>query len=140
LIVLLALMQLLRKSPAFLGTKPGLYAAGLTAGIAGGLAGVAGMVVALFVLAQNAAPAVMRASLVMYLFLGIFSSVFWLTLSGLLDSLAITRGLFLAPVAIIGVMIGTHLFRPSLEVFYKRFCLGLLIFVAVAGLLRLAIG
>lgn len=137
LIMVLAVLQLLRKSPAFLATQAGLYVSGLAAGIATGLASVGGMVVALYVLSQNTAPSAMRGSLVMYLFLGMFTSVFWLGTTGLLDALAIKRALFLAPVAIIGVLLGTELFRPSMEMFYKRFCLALLIFLAITGVFRL---
>jgi uncharacterized membrane protein YfcA len=136
LILLLALLQLLRTPPAFLSTRPGLYAAGFIAGIANGLASVGGMVVALYVLAQQAPASRMRASLVMYLFLSMFSSAMWLTLSGLLDMLALRRALILAPVVIVGVLLGTWLFRPSLEQFYKRFCLVLLMALALAGLLK----
>ena len=113
--------------------------AGFTAGIATGLAGVGGMVVALYVLAQQAPAARMRASLVMYLFLIMFSSAFWLSVSGVLDMLAVKRALVFAPLVIVGVLLGTVLFRPSLEQFYKRFCLTLLMALALAGLVRLVL-
>lgn len=139
LILVLALLQLLRKSPAFLATPAGLYVSGFTAGIATGLAGVGGLVVALYVLAQQAPAACMRASLVMYLFLIMFSSAFWLSVSGVLDMLALKRALVFAPLVIIGVLVGTKLFIPSLEQFYKRFCLTLLMALALSGLLRLVL-
>lgn len=139
LILLLALLQLRRSPPAFLATRKGLYGAGLTAGVATGLASVGGMVVALYVLAQQAPAARMRASLVMYLALAMFSSGLWLYFSGLLDMLAVQRALVFAPVVILGVLLGTVLFRPSLEQFYKRFCLGLLMSLAMVGLLRMAL-
>jgi len=139
LILVLALMQLLRSSPAFLATRKGLYTTGLTAGIATGLASVGGMVVALYVLAQQAPANRMRASLVMYLALAMFSSGLWLYVSGLLDTLAIQRALVFAPVVILGVILGTILFRPSLEQFYKRFCLGLLMSLALTGLVRMSL-
>ena len=137
LILVLALLQLLRKSPAFLATTAGLYVAGVTSGIATGLASVGGMVVALYVLAQQAPAARMRASLVMYLFLTMFSSALWLSVSGVLDMLAVKRALVFAPFVIGGVLLGTVLFRPSLEQFYKRFCLTLLMALALVGLARL---
>lgn len=137
LILGLALMQLFKHSPPFLATRPGLYASGLLAGIATGIAAVGGMVVALYVLSQNKPVARMRATLVMYLFLGMFSSAVWLTISGFLNSLAIIRGLILAPLALAGVFIGTLFFRPSLESLYKRFCLLLLMGLATSGLIRL---
>ena len=137
-ILVLALLQLLRSPPAILATRKGLYGAGLIAGIASGLASVGGMVVALYVLAQQAPAARMRASLVMYLALAMIATGIWLYVSGLLNMLVLQRSLVFAPVVILGVLLGTLLFRPSLEQFYKRFCLGLLMTVAMSGLIRMA--
>jgi len=92
LIIILALMQLLKKSPAFLGTRPGLYAAGLTAGVVTGLASLGGMVVALYVLAQKTPIAAIRGSLVMYLFIGMFTSGTSLVLMDVMTKTAFMRG------------------------------------------------
>jgi uncharacterized membrane protein YfcA len=135
----LATAQLLRASPKFLARTPGLYASGITAGVVTGLAGVGGMVVALYVLAREAPARIMRASLVVFLFIGMFTSIVYLLGFGVLNKLAITRGLLLAPVVAAGVLVGSAIFRPSLEATYKKFCLGLLIFLAIVGLLRLAL-
>lgn len=140
LILVLAALQLMRRSPAFLGTRTGLYAAGVIAGIATGLASIGGMVVALYVLARDAPPTRMRASLVMFLVIGMFTSTVWLVISGLFDRLAVQRGLAFAPFVIVGVLFGTTLFRPSLQGIYRRFCLLLLIGLASAGLLGLIFG
>ena len=137
LIIALALMQLLKKSPAFLGTRPGLYAAGLTAGIATGLASVGGMVVALYVLAQKTPIAQIRGSLVMFLFLGMFTSGISLVVMDVMTKTALMRGLVFAPVVIIGVLFGSLLFDPAREVLYKRVCLVLLIGLATLGMIRL---
>jgi len=124
LILVLALLQLFRQSPAFLATNPGLYLSGLTAGIANGIASVGGMVVALYVLSQKTSAAKMRGTLVMYLFINLFFWGGWLVLSG-------------APVTLIGVWLGSKLFKPTMETTYKRFCLFLLIGLALSGLFRL---
>jgi uncharacterized membrane protein YfcA len=136
-ILSLALMQLFKQSPSFLGTRPGLYITGIISGVVTGIASVGGMVVALYVLSQRAPAARMRATLVMYLFLSMFAGGFWLSLSGFLNSLSLARGLILAPVTIAGVLLGTLFFRPFLESAYKRFCLILLMALAAAGLIRL---
>jgi len=133
----LATAQLLRTSPQFLASTTGLYASGITAGVVSGLASVGGMVIALYVLARKVPPRTMRASLVMYLFIGMFTSIVYLLGFDVMNKLAISRGLFLAPLVAIGVLIGSRFFRPSLENIYKKFCLGLLIFLASAGLIRL---
>jgi uncharacterized membrane protein YfcA len=122
-----------------LACTPGLYASGITAGIASGLAAVGGMVVALYVLAREAPVRTMRASLVVFLFIGMFTSIVYLLGFGVMNKLAITRGLLLAPLVAAGVLVGSAIFRPSLEATYKKFCLSLLIFLAIAGLLRLAL-
>ena len=139
LVASLAALLLVGRAPAWLGTRKGLYGAGLAAGVATGLASVGGMIVALYVLAREAPPARMRASLVMFLFVGMFTSGAWLLATGVLDRLALVRGLVLAPPVAAGVLIGARLFRPSLQGFYRRFCLTLLIGLALAGLVRLAL-
>ena len=137
LILVLTLLQLRKVSPEFLHSRRGVYIAGLCAGIATGLASAGGMVIALFVLALQKPARQVRGSLVLFLFISMAVSAFWLVATGTLDRLALTRGLFLAPAVIAGVLIGTWLFRPSLEQFYKRFCLVLLVSLAAAGLIRL---
>ncbi len=138
IILCLAIAQLFRSSPKLLASTPGLYASGVTAGVVSGLASVGGMVVALYVLAREAPAKTMRASLVMYLFIGMFTSIVYLLGFGVMNTLAITRGLVFTPVVVAGVLVGSALFRPSLEGTYKKFCLGLLIFLAATGLIRLA--
>jgi len=135
----LATAQLLRTSPKFLASNTGLCASGITAGVVSGLASVGGMVIALYVLGRNVPPRTMRASLVMYLFIGMFTSIVYLLGFDVMNRLAISRGLFLAPIIAVGVMIGSRFFRPSLESIYKKFCLGLLIFLASVGLIRLTL-
>ena len=139
IILALAIAQLLRVSPKFLARTPGLYASGVTAGVVTGLAHVGGMVVALYVLAREAPARTMRASLVMFLFIGMFTNLAYLLGFGIMNKLAIIRGLLLAPVVTAGVLVGSTMFRPSLEAAYKKICLGLLIFLAFAGLFRLAL-
>lgn len=139
LILGLTIAQLFRLRPKFLATKKGPYAAGLIAGIASGLASVGGMVVALFVLARDAEARQMRASLVMYLFIGMFTSMVFLLIYDVMNMAAFRRGALLSPLVFAGVFAGTFLFRPSLARFYKRVCLGLLIALCVVGLTRLVI-
>ena len=135
----LATAQLFRATPKFLARTSGLYASGVTAGVVTGLAHVGGMVVALYVIAREAPARTMRASLVMFLFIGMFTTLVYLLGFGVMNKLAITRGLMLAPFVTAGVLVGSAMFRPSLEAVYKKFCLGLLIVLASTGLLRLVI-
>lgn len=133
----LTVAQLFRIAPRFLASKPGLYGAGLSSGVVTGLASVGGMVVALYVLSSNNDAKAMRGSLVMYLFIGMFTSLIYLFLYGMMDMQALRRGLLFTPIVLAGVFAGSYLFRPSLAVFYKRFCLVLLIALSALGLLRM---
>lgn len=139
LVVLLTLatLQLFRASPAFLATRAGLYLSGLTAGIVTGLASIGGMVIALYVLARNAKPEEMRASLVMFLAVSMITSGLYYLGFGVMTKLAFTRGIIFAPVVLAGVLIGKALFRPELAGYYKLFCLVLLIVLALAGMGRM---
>ncbi|MEM7302066.1 MAG: sulfite exporter TauE/SafE family protein [Pseudomonadota bacterium] len=136
-ILLLAVLLLARVRPKFVGTTPGAYGSGLFAGVITGLASVGGMVVAIFVLARDAQARSMRGSLVMYLALSMFVSAIYLVWFEMLDVTAAKRGLIASVPTLIGVFIGQQLFRPSLERFYRTFCLSLVILLAVAGLVRL---
>lgn len=133
----LTLAQLVKIAPKFLATKLGLYIAGISAGIVTGLASVGGMVVALYVLSSKSEPKTMRGSLVMFLFIGMFTSLIYLILYGVMDQQAVRRGLVFTPVLMIGVLLGTYMFRPSLAVFYKQFCLVLLVALSLLGLMRM---
>ncbi len=138
LIVLgLTLAQLGKFRPSFLATNPGLYGSGVVSGIAGGLASVGGMVVALYVLASDREPKVIRASLVMFLFIGMFTSLVFLLLYNVMTVQALWRGAIFTPFVLVGVGLGTLLFRPSLVPFYKRTCLLLLVLLCLVGLSRL---
>lgn len=139
LILGLALLQLSQRRLSLLKHATGLYITGLLAGVATGIASLGGMVVALYVLSQNTPAAQMRGSLVLFLFLSMFSSTVWLTASGLLNELAVFRAIFLAPATLLGVILGSYCFKPSLQPFYRKFCLLLLSSLAIFGLLKLTL-
>lgn len=139
IILVLAATQLAKLRIAFLATRPGLYLSGLTAGIATGLASVGGMVVALYVLSQQSPAREMRGSLVLFLFVSSAMSMVMLLLYGVMDMVAVGRGLVLAVPAMLGVFVGQQLFVPRFESFYRPFCLTLLSFLAVIGLVRITV-
>lgn len=136
LVLVLALAQILQYRPTWLLSVPARYGAGAMAGVAAGLAGVGGMVIALFVLVQQAPPRVMRGSLVVFLFISLVIGGGYQISFGVMTELALQRALVLAPVAVIGVLLGKQLFRPGLESGYRRFCLTLLIALASIGLFK----
>lgn len=140
LIIVLALAQLLKIRMAFLATTPGLAIAGLTAGLATGLASVGGMIVALYVLAQDTAAAKMRASLVIFLLVSASISIVTHFLIGTMNMQVFLRGVLFTVPSTIGVLVGKAMFIPAWQKHYKPFCLCLLIVLALAGVLRLLAG
>ncbi|MDO7557738.1 MAG: sulfite exporter TauE/SafE family protein [Loktanella sp.] len=136
LVMVLALTQLAKIRIPFFATKAGLYTAGLSAGIASGLASVGGMVVALFVLSQDAPARKMRAALALFLFISMATSIIYLFVFGVMTTTATARAATFALPCFIGVFIGQRLFTPKFETYYRPFCLTLLTGLALAGLIR----
>jgi len=133
-ILSLTIAQLFRVRPKFLATTIGLSASGFAAGIVTGLASVGGMVVALYVIALRTDVKTMRASMIMFLFIGMATSLVYLLLYDMMNQQALQRGLIFVPIVLLGVLLGTSLFRPSLAHLYKRACLILLLSLCVVGL------
>ena len=138
LIAVLAALQISRVKLPFLATRPGLYGSGIMAGIATGVASIGGMIVALYVLASDAKPRTIRASLVSFLFLSSFISPFLFIWFDVFTEVAFTRSFVLILPTLLGVALGKLLFRPALEPYYKPFCLSLLAALALLGLARTA--
>ena len=136
IIIVLAVTQLAKIRLAFLATKAGLYLSGLVAGIVTGVAHVGGMVVALYVLSQNAPAAKMRAALVLYLFISMFTSLIYYLLADVMNLQAVWRGLAFALPAALGVWLGQQLFMPRFAAYYRPFCLSLLCALAVISAVR----
>jgi len=97
---------------------------------------VGGMVVAFYVLAADKPANVMRASLVLFLFLGALTSMAVLLIFGVMDFSGAARGLTFAVPTMLGVLLGQHLFTERLQPYYRPFCLCLLIGLASLGLIR----
>ena len=135
-VLTLSALQLFRVSIPALASRAGTLIAGITAGIASGLAHVGGMVVALYVLSQNASARSMRGSLVLYLFIGSIGALVYLLWFGVMTRATALASLTLVPVTLIGVWLGTKLFNPRWEPYYKPFCLCLLIGLAAVSLIR----
>ena len=136
LIIILAVTQLAKIRMPFPATKPGLYGAGFAAGIVTGLAHVGGMVIALYVLSQDAPAAKMRAALVLFLFFGALTSMISFLWFGIMDGTGVARGVSLAIPTAFGVIVGQQLFMPRLAAYYRPFCLSLLCALAGVALIR----
>jgi uncharacterized membrane protein YfcA len=135
IILTLAVMLLARLRIAGLESRLETVMAGLIAGIASGLANVGGMVVALYTLAQDTPARMMRATLIVFLFLSSLGSLLTLLSYGVMDLMALARGLVFAPITLLGVWMGAKMFSPRWEPYYRPFCLGLLIILAMISLI-----
>lgn len=139
LVIGLAALQLARVRMVFLATRPGLYGSGILAGVVTGLAGIGGMIVALYTLSQDTPARVIRATLVIFLlFTSIFGAITMVAF-GVFTGISILRGLVLTVPIVLGVFLGQLLFNPKFEPYYKPFCLTLLIGLASLALIRLAL-
>ena len=136
LILFLASLQLYKPKPGILLSKSALYTTGIIAGIASGIAAVGGMVIALYVLASEESAKSTRGAIVMFLFIGLFTSMIWYLIYGIMDARAAIRGAIFTPILLVGIFIGSSLFSPTLQKFYRQFCLVLLILISLIGLLR----
>lgn len=136
IILVLAASQLAKVRLPVLATKPGLYGTGIVSGIVSGTAGVGGMVVAFYVLAADQSARVMRASLVLFLFISSTLSMGVLLAFGVMDLSGASRGLVFVVPTVFGVFLGQRLFTDRLSAYYRPFCLILLIGLASLGLVR----
>ena len=136
ILITLALLQLAKIKIPHLASQPGTVATGVVAGIATGLAGVGGMVVALYIIARNDEPAKMRATLVAFLFMGSATSILTHLWFGTMNTTSTLRGLAFALPCVVGVLIGQRLFTPRFQPYYRPLCLTLLIGLGAASLLR----
>lgn len=136
LLIVLAIMQLAKLRMPLLATKPGTFGTGIAAGVVTGLSGAGGMLIALYALARQLPPRIMRGTLSIYLLgAGVLGLVTHL-LIGTMDQAAIARGLIFIPATLLGLYAGTLFFIERLEPYYKPFCLILLTGLASLGLIR----
>ncbi|MGB7242547.1 MAG: sulfite exporter TauE/SafE family protein [Sulfitobacter sp.] len=139
LLIGLALLQLAKVRIPHLASQTGTIGTGILAGIATGLAGVGGMVVALYVLARNDEPAKMRATLVAFLFLVSCTSLVTHLWFGTMNPTSALRGLAFVLPCVAGVLLGQRFFTPRFQPYYRPACLSLLIGLGTVSLLRSAL-
>ncbi len=116
------------------------YGVGLFAGVANGAASFGGQPIALFLLSTPVTAVSARATII---FLAIVSSGYGALAAyanGLVDSQTIVRvAVFLIPMAI-GIAFGERRFHGAKPETYRRLALGLLMSLAIIGLVRTAFG
>lgn len=139
ILVSLAVLQLANVRIKALDSTGGTALTGGIAGLATGLAGVGGMVVALYVLARDSEPRVMRATLVAFLLFGSLTSLLTHLYFNTMNMTSTLRGLFFILPCMIGVLLGQRLFTPKLQPYYRPVCLTLLIGLGAVSLVRSAV-
>ena len=139
ILISLAAMQLSKMRIRGLDSMAGTVTTGLVAGVVTGLAGIGGMVVALYVLARDTEARVMRATLVAFLLFGSATSFITHLYFGTMNTTSTLRGVFFLVPCLIGVFLGQKLFTPKLRPYYKSVCLSLLVGLGAVSLARSAV-
>lgn len=98
---------------------PKVYGVGGAGGLLGGAIGLPGPPVILFYMASPHAPAVIRATMLLFLFAFDLGFVGVVALQGMVTPEPLVLGLLLAPITMFGTLIGTWLFRPGREDVYR---------------------
>jgi uncharacterized protein len=110
-------------------------AAGVSSGFLNGLAGMAGPPIAFYYLAGREDAAHVRANLTTYFVFVDLVAIATFATRSLIDWNTILLGLFLAPVVMLGGVLGARLFPLASESFYRRLALVLLVGVAIGVLI-----
>ena len=137
LILFLVTALLMNWIPPVKKTWVVLAPVGLMASFASGIAGVGGLVYAAVFLALQLPPKIMRATIVLHLLISLIYSISAQTVMGVMDEVALARGVALIPITLLGVWIGKQFFVPGTEKYYRRICMGFLVIVTLLGLGRL---
>ncbi|MBJ6370683.1 sulfite exporter TauE/SafE family protein [Sedimentitalea arenosa] len=113
---------------------PMVYAIGCAAGFLGGLVGVPGPPVILFYMASTLPVQVVRANVLLYLFLFDFLLLMVIGLRGELSLSPIVLGLILAVPNVLGNLLGARLFDPARAGLYRAVAYAIVAASALAGL------
>jgi uncharacterized membrane protein YfcA len=111
------------------------FAAGATSGFLNGLSGMAAPPIAFYYLAGSEPAARVRANLTTYFVFVDLIALASFASRDLIGWSTGVQGLFLAPVIMLGGVVGERLFPLASETFYRRLALGLLVCVAIGSLL-----
>lgn len=93
------------------------------------------MINAIYFLSRGLEPKVIRASLILNLMIMIATASFYYLIFGILSPLSAIRAALGLPLMLAGLTLGIWLFRPQLQRHYQRFCLLLILTLAITGLI-----
>jgi uncharacterized membrane protein YfcA len=114
----------------------GTLAVGIASGVANGAVGMGGLPVALFLTADGDTPAKIRAAVTAYFFLLDIMGLAFLLNAGLVDDDTVKTAAMAFPVLLIGMTLGTRHFLGATAEGFRRITLFMLIFIALAGIIR----
>jgi uncharacterized protein len=109
-------------------------AVGLLAGLIGGAVQISGPPVILFWLGSAAGIAVARANFIMYFTLFAAASILTYALHGLMTASVLALGLMIVPLHILGMWLGSRLFRLASEKVYRRTGYAITLASAILGM------
>ena len=115
-------------------TPPLLYATGGSAGFLHGIAGIPGPPVILLYMASMRPVQIIRANTFLFLFTTDIVMLPALALFGRLDPSALVLGAFLIIPNLIGILVGSRLFRPEYEKTYRAVAYTVIAASAISGL------
>ena len=118
----------------------GSIGTGFASGVANGLSALGGLPIALLLVARDGHPAVIRATMIGYFFLldGYAAALF--AHQGLMTGQVFERFAYGVPLAMAGIFIGGRVFAKTDPGLFRKIVLGLLIALAVIGLVKSMVG
>jgi uncharacterized membrane protein YfcA len=111
-------------------------AVGVASGACNGAVAMGGLPVALFLTADGASPRAIRAAVVAYFFLLDIAGIIFLSREGLVGAETFGLAVLALPVLLIGMWLGGRQFLGASPEGFRRVTLGLLIVLAVLGIMR----
>ena len=135
-LISLALLAALISGVRYTGTvsRPMIYGIGGISGILHGAAGLPGPPVILLYMARPLPVEVIRASVLLFLFLADILVMAIFGIRGLLDGPSLVLGLCLVPPYLAAVMLGARLFHPRLATVYRWAAYTIIAVSAISGL------
>jgi uncharacterized membrane protein YfcA len=109
----------------------GQISAGVLSGFLTGFGGVGGPPLVLYIVAGDGSALIKRANVIIISGMALVVAMVSMTLFGLLDRQAISGGFVLAPIFLLGGVLGAWLFRIAPERIYQRVALGALVVLSL---------
>ncbi|MDF2233696.1 sulfite exporter TauE/SafE family protein [Albimonas sp. CAU 1670] len=118
------------------GAPRGALPTGLASGVFGGLAAMAGPPAIVWYMRAGHRPAVMRASLMVFFFIGSVFAAPMMAWNGVLGASTVALAVCALPVLILSTSAGARLFARTTDAGYRKVALGVLAAMAAASAVR----